>query len=1825
MQYKPLFASMILFLIFAPVYIVPATALIVTSAKFDIHTAVSNPATNKNLAADEPAMDQDQYLYGYTWNCEKTYEWSDFVNADDDSVELVLGINNGYHDTRKQIEDTVKKHDGKIINEIWMGSELQAVVVNLPLPSASLFVKEIQCSGLARYVEPNVKFQSHSVPNDPSWNLQWGPRKIAADWAWNTTVGNSSLLVAVIDTGVYQDHPDLVLNYVPLGYDWVNNDTDPIDDNGHGTHCAGIIAAKLNNNLGIAGMAQVRVMAEKALDRSGSGSEDDLANAIIHAAQQNASIISMSWGSNYDSMLIYEAIKFAYDHGALLVASAGNSRNDIKSYPAAYDEVIAVSATDQQDRPAFFTNFGDWIELAAPGAQIYSTVLNNNYSYKSGTSMSCPHVVGVAALVWSEFPNMTRDQVRFHLRYTADDLGDAGFDEYYGYGRINATRAVNQFLPEHDLLIRGSESPSYVELDETGVFNVTILNYGARDEEDVVVWLSANSTHMSSYTIDFLTSGAVASANLTWTPTIEGIYNITIEILPALNETIVENNSFAAYVYGGTPVKAFVVHSSGNYWTWITATWEKLNKQWFEFGNRSIFIDSKSLNKEEITYEKLVDADADVLVISSAYSTEFGWEFTDSEIEAITQFVYDGHGLIVTADTFSFTVPNNNKLARLVGIDETRSWGTAITYSIAISEPEHPLFNNIPNPYNISSGKSSTIPSGNWTGDVLVGGEYVALGLLNESSIVAYRGLVYSSFAIEAYADQNDLQLFYNAITWTHYEKPEHDLTAGLEAPLFLLPSYSTELNATVSNIGASNETDVELQLLINDNVTFSTIIPQLPSNSSQTINYLWAPDEKMTYNVTFCVAPAVNESNLLNNRITRFVSVSDPIIRPAEGQWANYTLHTFTEDISITELINFTYNHYVSPYKINVTYDHSSLGYKWTTSSVVNVMNRQVEQGTYMSLWFPGWIETNVTLGSKVKILNGIGTVVGSREINANNRSVECWDVFVGFRYENYTFFYDKCTGLLIGYDRVTIFFQEDLELSSTNIIVGAIIHPKTGDYASYRIVCYSNDSVVATGNMDFIYLEFLDSSRIRVWIYYSLFDTDGQLIEDFAELVTVNIQTRIIETGPSSWNNTYYFDWIETSIDLASQVKIWNETGTVLGTAEYTVEQRVFDTWVISAINETQFCFYEYDKASGLLIKSTANDLNDPSQNVTLTLLQTNVDVSQPLISITSPENNTVTASTTVYIFWHGEDSETGIAYYLVYVDTSLVANITSPHPYMAYSITGLAEGKHAIRVEAYDFAGNMNNDQIDVVTDLTAPTASIIAPNNGSYLNGHAIIINVTGSDTISFDRMELYINDLLTMTFLSEGSQSYTWETETYNYANTITLIVYDKADHTSTDQITVTVDIVNPIVQIVQLANYVKGTTNVVVYAYDVNLENVTLYVDDLAIDTWTATGIHVSAWDTTASLDGTSTVEAKVFDKAGNSMEYSVEVVVDNTPPTAEITSPVNDAYVSGTVYVNLTADDENLESAMLMLDGEDIADVTGAVYYQWDTLDAMDGRHILMLEAVDKAGNVKRSIVTVVIDNTNPVAMITSPKNGAVISGNITIAFLTFDINLKNTTIVLDEVIFNATDATALTFDARTLLDGNYTVRLIAFDAAENRNEAEITIIVDNTSPAVAITAPTDNAQLQGIVNVNFTVSDDHLASAFLYLDDTAFDITATTFFQWNTSELGDGLHTMRIVAVDSAGNTKEIQNNVWTTNVQRATEDSYAAGRNLGILLGLVFGVAAGLVAFMAGKRLRPVDIRKSGKTESKTLFLSVGMFHKVFIKPLIRLNWERRDSNW
>ncbi|MFQ5409969.1 MAG: S8 family serine peptidase, partial [Anaerolineales bacterium] len=228
------------------------------------------------------------------------------------------------------------------------------------------------------------------------------------------------------------------------GCDFVNRDDTAQDDNGHGTHVAGIAAAASNNGIGIAGVSWgARVMPVKVLSASGSGSYQDVASGIIWAADNGANVINLSLGGSSPSGVLENAVNYATNRGVLVVASAGNSGNSTPNYPAAYANAFAVAATDSSNNRASFSTFGGFVDIAAPGVSIYSTYFDDTYASLSGTSMSAPHVSGAAALLYSYSQYLdTAAEIRTALESTALDLGSAGWDQYYGHGLIQLHAAL---------------------------------------------------------------------------------------------------------------------------------------------------------------------------------------------------------------------------------------------------------------------------------------------------------------------------------------------------------------------------------------------------------------------------------------------------------------------------------------------------------------------------------------------------------------------------------------------------------------------------------------------------------------------------------------------------------------------------------------------------------------------------------------------------------------------------------------------------------------------------------------------------------------------------------------------------------------------------------------------------------------------------------------------------------------------------------------------------------------------------------------------------------------------------------------------------------------------------------------------------------------------------------------------------------------------------------------------------------------------------------------------------------------------------------------
>jgi hypothetical protein len=360
--------------------------------------------------------------------------------------EVVVGL----QDTSVSSIKAIETMGGTIVRQITV---LNAMVIQVAAGKEQEFIHDAKSLPGFKYAEQNGRADAVYTPNDQYWSSLWNMRIIKADQAWDTYRGFTDIVVAIVDTGVDYNHQDLSAHYVAGGYDWVNDDSDPMDDNGHGTHCAGIAAAVMDNSFGVVGVSQCSIWAEKVLPASGTGGTwDDLASGITHAADNDVDIISMSMGGTEYSNLVNDACTYAWNRGVLLVAASGNNKLNLDVtpfYPACYSSVIAVSATNSTDQrwweqsPSIYgSNYGSKIELAAPGESIYSTIPGDNYGYKTGTSMACPHVAGLAALLWSYKPTLANSELRNKLHDAVDDLGTSGKDIYYGYGRINAAKVI---------------------------------------------------------------------------------------------------------------------------------------------------------------------------------------------------------------------------------------------------------------------------------------------------------------------------------------------------------------------------------------------------------------------------------------------------------------------------------------------------------------------------------------------------------------------------------------------------------------------------------------------------------------------------------------------------------------------------------------------------------------------------------------------------------------------------------------------------------------------------------------------------------------------------------------------------------------------------------------------------------------------------------------------------------------------------------------------------------------------------------------------------------------------------------------------------------------------------------------------------------------------------------------------------------------------------------------------------------------------------------------------------------------------------------------
>jgi len=342
-------------------------------------------------------------------------------------------------------EALMRDVNAEITSEI---TSLGIYVLKIPRGAVEETVLNLRHQPGILLAEPNYYvYADDTIPSDPGFWNQYGLINIRAPQGWDLSTGAAWVTIAVLDSGVDLSHPDLAYKTLP-GYDFVNNDDIPQDDNGHGTHVAGIAAAASNNGAGITGVSWgANIMPLKVLNSSGGGTYANVAAGIVWATDHGAQVINMSLGGSYPSSVLEDAVNYAYTRGMVQVAAAGNSGSGTVLYPARYAPVIAVAATDNFNSHAGFSNYGPEVDLAAPGVSIYSLYPGGGYGYRSGTSMAAPFVSGLASILIGLPGNYDAGFVEHQMESTALDLGTAGWDVYYGAGLIQMDAALQLAIP----------------------------------------------------------------------------------------------------------------------------------------------------------------------------------------------------------------------------------------------------------------------------------------------------------------------------------------------------------------------------------------------------------------------------------------------------------------------------------------------------------------------------------------------------------------------------------------------------------------------------------------------------------------------------------------------------------------------------------------------------------------------------------------------------------------------------------------------------------------------------------------------------------------------------------------------------------------------------------------------------------------------------------------------------------------------------------------------------------------------------------------------------------------------------------------------------------------------------------------------------------------------------------------------------------------------------------------------------------------------------------------------------------------------------------
>lgn len=1412
------------------------------------------------------------------------------------------------------------------------------------------------------YAELNMIVHTQTAPNDPyysssgAWGQQyrdlWGLQSISAESAWDTSQGDG-VLVAVVDTGLDYNHEDIAgnvwLNDGEVGLDGNGNDkrsngidddsdgliddwhgwdfvtldgtpgdNDPMDNHGHGTHVSGTIAALGDNGLGVIGVApHAKIMAVKGLDASGSGSIEDLSNAIIYAADKGASVINLSWGgSGPTPQTLIDAISYAHNvKGAVVVAAAGNNNFDVGTqingfYPACIRDVIAVAAVTHLDAKASFSNFGAKIDVTAPGggdtgagiqpdrsilsllsSQAGSVmtgsgqlIVGTKYLRQSGTSMASPHVAGVAALIRAQHPEFSPEQVRQVLRSSADDIGATGFDTQFGYGRLNASRSLTIAAPLAAALTGPVGTLSGLsQVDVTG---------------------SVGGANLSSWRLEY----GAGTAPSSWT---------------------------------------LITTSSNTINAGTLATW---NLSGINDGTYTLHLVAQALTGE--TYQDRLTVVLDGLVITdpsplSISITRGEQGITIRGTVASVNFArYTISILALRTNTFvsnsAITVTNGGLQPVHDGVLGT--WNTTgaapDTYQIFVTE----IFTN-----NSSVFKSAKIV----LDSTLHPGWPINIGLLSNGI---------ASFAVTNHVDAADID-----------GNGTKELILGYNSRVMVVDHTGAHLPGWPQTIDPTNSgAHIQISPVVADLDGDGS--PEILAANDQNKVFIWSangtllsgwPKNLGGFSTNIAVDDLTGDGQkeiIISNNGTMRVCDTNGVTLPGwplsiqalNGPPAIGDVDGDGQKEIVVATLNGPTNLYIIkangvvmpnwPKAINpqlapnfIARSYPALGDldgDGTMECVIGSANGFVYAFRANGSNLPGWPQATKAAAVNSPVIGDIDgdglpeVVAGNDRIIENGASANylfAWHAD-GTILPNWPVKYDRqITGSSFGYGAPAL---ADLDQDGRADI---IVTSDTNANSFSPLNAYKSDgskvpgfpkptlemgafapNTVAVADLDgdgFMEMAWIDvTAQLYVWDLsapstavapWPMFQHDERHTgASLRTLETIAPTTTITSPGAGS--------------HVGGTVNVITQASDNVGVVNIELYK---DNVLVGSSTQSPFTFEWNTTAESDGPHTFVSKAYDAAGNVgTSPPVSVTVDNLGPTVALTNPVNGAVITGV-VNLAVNAVDT-VGVQKVQYYRDSSILLGTSLSAPFgLSWDSTTVTEGSHTLFAVATDLSDHTaTSEVISVTVDRSLPLVSLTAPSNNAVVSGSAVAVSATASDNIGVSRVDFYRDGNVLLGTDNSSPYSISWDTTSITSgAHTLIAVATDLVGNTKTSTVVnVSVDNTAPQVSLSAPANgaFVTGTFAVSAAATDnVAISQVEFYRDNNVLLTTDTTSPYTFNWDSTTVTQGAHTLYAIAQDTSGlRTTSATITITVDNTAPAVAITSPANGATVQRNTIVNINA-----------------------------------------------------------------------------------------------------------------------------------------------------------------------------------------------------------------------------------------------------------------------------------------------------------------------------